>query len=189
MNPASNPYAAPVAGHFPHAAPGAHGLRPYYAALNGDVLVVQKDAALPDVCMKCGTQHGIVRRSAKFQWTPVWARLMLVLCTVPGVIAMLVTTKKAPMQIPLCAPCNARWGQAVAALVVGIVALVGAVLSLRVLDDSGVGGIGFFVVLAGFFALAIGFVRPRMLQAHKIDERNVELKGVHPSAAQTILGG
>ena len=46
----------------------------------------------------------------------------------------------------------------------------------------------FFVVLAAFIGLMLGFVKPRMLQVHKIDDQNVELKGVHPEAARAIAG-
>ena len=175
-----NPYAAPTAPSY------GGGVRSYFATMHGDVLVVQKQAALPPVCMKCGTNHDIQRRSAKFQWTPMWARMMVVLCTIGGAIAMLLTTKKAQLDVPLCAPCNARWGQAVAALVGGIVALVLSIFGIGQLHE--VGGILFVVVLAGFIGLMFAFVRPRMLQVHKIDEQNVELKGVHPAAAQAIVG-
>jgi hypothetical protein len=177
----ANPYSAPAA------APGyGAGVRSYFATMQGDVLVVQKQAALPPVCMKCGTQHDIQRRNAKFQWTPMWARMMVVFCTLGGAIAMLLTTKKAQLDVPLCAPCNARWGQAVAAIVGGIVALVLSIFGIGQLHE--VGGVLFFVVLAAFIGLMLAFVKPRMLQVHKIDEQNVELKGVHPEAARAIVG-
>jgi hypothetical protein len=177
----ANPYAAPTAPAH------AGGVRSYFATMQGEVLVLQKHAtALPAVCMKCGTTHDIQRRSAKFQWTPMWARMMVVLCTIGGAIAMLVTTKKAQLDIPLCAPCNAKWGQAIAATVVGIVALVLSLFGIGQLHE--VGAVVFFVALAGFIGLMLGFVKPRMLQVHKIDDQNVELKGVHPEAARAIVG-
>src|SRR5687767_5717716 len=137
-----NPYAAPTA------APGygAGGVRSYFAAMQGDVLVLQKHApALPGVCMKCGTTHEMQRRNAKFQWTPMWARLLVPFCTIVGAIAMLITTKKAQLDIPLCASCNARWGQAFAAIIGGVVALVLSLFSIQALEQ--VGAVLFFVVL------------------------------------------
>jgi hypothetical protein len=178
----ANPYAAPTAPVH------GGGVRSYFATMQGEVLVLQKQSpALPAVCMKCGTTHDIQRRNAKFQWTPMWARMMVVLCTIGGAIAMLLTTKKAQLDIPLCAPCNARWGQAVAALIGGIVALVLSIFAIGQFHE--VGGILFGVVLVGFIGLALGFVKPRMLQVNKIDDQNVELKGVHPEAARAIVGG
>ena len=187
MSLGSNPYAPPAVASAAYG-PTASGVRSYYAALNGDVLVVQKEAALPPVCMKCGTKHEITRRNAKFQWTPMWARLMIVFCTLPGLIAMLATTKRGRLELPLCVACNARWGQAVAAIVVGIVALVGALLTLRSFDEPAIGAVLFFVGLVAFLGLVLGFAKPRLLQVHKIDERNVELKGFHPDAARVIVG-
>jgi hypothetical protein len=177
----------------PYAAPNPHGSSFGYvngsqATLLGDVLAIRKDAALPDVCMKCGTHDSIVRRQAKFSWTPMWARLSIVLCTIVGLIAMAVTTKRATLSLPLCAPCNARWSSAVVALIVGIVALVGGVFTFRLFDEPAVGGVLFFVCLAGFIGIAIGYVKPRMLQVHKIDDQMIELKGFHPGAARVLTG-
>lgn len=96
------------------------------------------------------------------------------------------TTKKAQLDIPLCASCNTRWGQAFAALIGGVVALVLSLFSIQALEQYG--AFLFFAVLAGFVGLMLGFVKPRMLQVHKIDDQNVELKGVHPEAARAIAG-
>jgi hypothetical protein len=178
-----NPYAAPGAPVGSHGSGGS-------ARLEGDVLVVTKDAAMPSVCIKCGTHDGIMRRQAKFQWTPVWARISIVLCTVGGLIAILVTTKRATLAVPLCVPCNQRWGQAVVALIVGIVALVGSVFLLTTgRDDPTLGFVGFGIAFVAFLVIMLAFVKPRMLQVDKIDDREVRLKGFHPGAGQEIANG
>ncbi len=187
---APNPYAAPEA----HGGPSGHGHGYGYGhggmvSVRGDVLVVQKNAELPPVCMKCGTRDNIVRRQLKLSWTPVWARLSVLVCTLVGLIAMLVTTKRAQLAAPLCAPCNARWSAAIAAIVGGVVALIVGMMSMGAFDEPAIGGLVFFVVLAGFIGLMVGVVKPRTLQVAKIDDHVIELKGVHPVACRAFTGG
>lgn len=177
-----NPYAAPAA------TTGATGI--HYGAgaarLVGDVLVVRKDAALPAVCLKCGARDGVVYRPTNFQWTPVWARLMVVFCTLPGAIAMLVTTKKAALAVPLCPSCNARWSAAKNATVAGVVAILLGVFGFQLVDDRSLLGLALLVTITAFVVAMVGFVRPRMLQVQKIDAQELELKGFHPGAAADI---
>ena len=179
-----NPYAAPAAAPAtpgPHDGAGA-------ARLVGDVLVVRKDAALPAVCLKCGARDGIMHRPAKFQWTPLWARLMVVFCTLPGAIAMLVTTKKAALAVPLCPPCNARWSAARNVTGARVAAILVGVLGSQVLGDPAFFGLALLVTITAFVVAMVAFVRPRMLQVQKIDAQELELKGFHPGAAAEIAG-
>ncbi|MBX3186134.1 MAG: hypothetical protein KF819_03925 [Labilithrix sp.] len=161
----------------------------YHARLAGDVLVVGKGARLPPVCLKCGARDGVSHRHTKFSWTPVWARLSVLLCTLLGLIAILVTTKKGELGVPLCVSCNARWTAGRNAVIGGVVMFVGGILLLRVGDDPTIGfgvlGVGF----VAFLALTLGVARPRMLQVRKIDDQYLELKGFHQGAAREIADG
>lgn len=175
-----NPYAAPGTSGGAAATGGS-------AHLDRDALVVTKDASLPSVCIKCGTHDGIMRRQAKFQWTPMWARLSIVFCTIGGLIAILVTTKRATLSLPLCVHCNQRWGQAVAALIVAVVGLVGSILLLLMgRDAQGLAFGAFGVAFVFFLVVMIAFVKPRMLQVEKIDDAVIRLKGFDPGAGQEI---
>lgn len=160
----------------------------YEARLVGDSLVVSRDAELPSVCLKCGTRDDIVRRDAKFQWTPVWARF-LVFCVI-GAIIMLATTKRASLHVPLCARCNARWGAARAVAIGGVIALVASFLWMRFGDEQPLFGLGLLLAaVAAFVVTAVVYVRPRTLQAKRIDDAEITLKGVAPAAAQEIIDG
>ena len=159
-----------------------------YARLEGDVLVVGRDIEFPSVCIKCGAHKDIERRKAKLQWTPPWARITLI-CGLIGLIVFAVTTKRAELHVPLCPACNKRWTAARNALVGGAIALAASVLALRLVDDpKDLLPLVALVVIA-FVVVAITFARPRMLQARKIDEQYVELKGCHLGAAQEIAEG
>jgi hypothetical protein len=183
---ALNPYAAPSAHGGPHGYGAGTGSP---VTLRGDVLIVPKNAALPNVCMKCGTQENIVRRTAKFSWTPIWARFSILICTVVGLVVIAITTKRGQLSVPLCTPCNARWSSAVVALIAGVVALIAGIMSFSLFDEPAIGAVLFFVSLAGCIGLGVGVVKPRMLQVHKIDDHVIELKGCNPIAARVIVGG
>jgi hypothetical protein len=179
-----NPYAPP-------GGPADPGMRPrggdYHARLDGDVLVVGREARLPSVCLKCASHQDIVHRPSKFQWTPSWARF-LVFCGI-GIVIMLLMTKRAELAVPLCPPCNARWSAARNVLIAGTVLLVLSVVGLRLGDDPGAMLPLVGVVLVAFVIVALVYVKPRMLQVRKIDDQVVELKGCHPGAAQEIAEG
>jgi hypothetical protein len=183
-----NPY-APPGDPTPGTKRGAGGGR-YSARLEGDAretLVVSRDAELPSVCLKCGSHADIMRRTTPLQWTPVWARFLM-FCVI-GLVIMLVTTKRATLQIPLCVPCNARWAAARKASVVGVVAIVGAFIAMRTMDDPMPGLVILGLAVAGFVAFSISFVRPRTLRVKRIDEREIHLADVHPSAAREVVEG
>ena len=161
----------------------------YYARLDGDVLVVGRTTDFPSVCIKCGSHQGVERRAAKFQWTPMWARMSIILCALVGLIAMAITTKRAELQLPLCPPCNKRWTAARNALIGGVIALVASIVALRLGDDPQAFLPLIGVLIVGFIVVSLAYVKPRMLQVRKIDDQFVELKGCHQGAAQEIAEG
>jgi hypothetical protein len=164
----------------------------YSARLEGGHLVVVRDlgAELPSLCMKCGTDDGILLRRVKLQWTPVWARLLM-FCVI-GLVVMLVTTKRVELDVPLCAPCNDRWNAARNVTIVGVAGLIGAFLWLRIASDSDARFAALALlglVACAFVVVLVTFVRPRTLRAIRIDDREITLGGVALRAAQKIMDG
>jgi hypothetical protein len=119
----------------------------------------------------------------------MWARMLIPFCWPAGLIAFLVTTKRGQLAVPLCVPCNGRWTQGVAAIVVGVVLLVGAFLgfSFGGTDDRSLGVAAIAVALVVFLVLALAVARPRMLVVDRIDDTNIYLKGFDPNAAREIV--
>ena len=161
----------------------------YAARFEGAILVVSRDAELPSVCLKCGTHDDIMRRTQAFQWTPVWARLMLPFCALGGLIAMSITRKHASLALPLCVRCNAQWIAARNATIAALVPLIGSFIYLRLTDDRKPALVLLIVSVIGFVALMLAFVRPRMIQADRIDDADVHQKGFHTGAGQEIVDG
>lgn len=178
-----DPYAPPTAQAGGPA--GGGGGRVHLA---GSDLVIEKTAALPPICIKCGNRSDVRSVAKKFQWSPTWARLMIVFCTIGGIIAMLVTQKKAELLLPLCGPCDARWKAARNATIVGVVVIVAAFLGARLSDDPSVFGVAVLGGIAVFVALMVAYVRPRVITVTKIDDAAVYCRGFSPDAAREMTG-
>lgn len=161
--------------------------RGYDARLEKGAVVLSHDPDLPAVCMKCGSHDTITRESRMFHWRPTWARYLL-MCGI-GLFVMLITTQSASLEIPLCPACTQRWQTARTAQIAGVLAIaVGfAILMLVSLENKRIGLAVFLATVAAFVALTFTFVRQRMLRASAIDEDEIGLLGVHPTAIDEIL--
>src|SRR4051794_16880270 len=112
-----NPYAPPQAGPSPYyGGPSA----PFFARAEGENLVVSKTAFLPSVCVKCGAREPvpIQRRRTNYVFIPWYGRFF-------GLLGMLLTQKKATLEMPICPPCSARRSQAVIVMWLVTLAIIG----------------------------------------------------------------
>jgi hypothetical protein len=112
---------------------------------------------------------------------------MVVLCTMPGVILMLIVRKTAKMLIPLCGECDARWRAAKAWTIAAIVILLAAIAFPYVLREPGLLLIGFLLGLGAFLGILLGVVNPALLRARRIDAEKITIVGVHERAARYIV--
>jgi hypothetical protein len=160
------------------------------ARIEGGYLVFNKNAALPDICLKCGARDGIVRRTQTFTYTPPWVFALLVFCNIGGLFAMLVTMKKAKLNLPLCAMCNRRWRAARFAVGLSVALLVSPlIVFFAAIDSPNAGPLMLLLLgigLLSFIVVTATFVRPRMLRARSIDDTTIRLSGVDPNAALAI---
>ena len=163
--------------------------RGYDARLEKRALVLSHDPELPAVCMKCGSHDGVTREPKMFHWRPIWSRYLLV-CGI-GLFIMMLTTVRASLEIPLCPKCYARWSTGRAVQVGGMVLIVAALAAFTLIPaDLGAKRIGlaaFLATIAAYVAINTTFVRKRMLRPSAIDEKEIGLLGVHPTAIDEIL--
>lgn len=187
-----NPYAPPQqqwGAPPPGYGPPPTGM-PGQARFEGDQLVVVKNAQLPHVCLKCGTRDQVQKVKKKFQWTPVWARMLVLVCTPAALVAMLVTQKRGELDVPLCARCKSRWTSAILALVGAVLLLIvspfGFALAPR---EPAVGIIFFFLAFAAFFVILFAVMRPRILHLVKIDDNEIWFKNFDKNGAEAAVRG
>lgn len=184
--PPANPYAPPQAMGGAYA-PAAAG--PFVAWMEGANLVVQKEAPLPDACMKCGASSIVERRNQRFVFTPPWVIVIFLVSPIIGAVVALIVQKKGRLHLPLCAEHARRWKQGILFMWLGvgwlIVAMIlGAIALGNELPEAGVP-----LFISSFVGIIVAAVmnKDRFLRAKKIDEQTISLSGVDPNAAQAIL--
>jgi hypothetical protein len=170
-----NPYEAPKAEVAP-----SSGFRETGAGLwrNGSLLVMRKDAWLPDRCVKCNAPAEARRLRRNLSWhAPGWYILVLFNVLI-YLIAALIVRKTARIEIGLC---QGHWFRRRRAIAVGWVAVLAGMgmffygLSTAEPGMSLVGG------LVAFFGLITGVVGSQTVVATRIDETYAWLKKVHPA--------
>ncbi|MCA9645886.1 MAG: hypothetical protein H6718_27475 [Polyangiaceae bacterium] len=181
-----NPYAPPESEAAP-ADPEVDGGGRYHAEQDGDNLVIDKTATFPKVCLKCGSKEVTSFQDHLFQYNPPYVFILIFLCTLPGLIAMLVLRKTAKMVIPLCSECDARWRSGKVMAMVGIGVLLLGILGPYFLGSPEMLLLGFLVGIGAFLAIIFLKVNPAMLRARKIDDSRVTIIGIHPDATRVIL--
>ncbi len=185
MQPTYNPYAPPTTAIQP-GAPGSGGFTAY---VDGDKLVVQKEAPLPPVCLKCGAHGATERRRQRFVWNPPWLIVLVLISWLLGLIVMLIVQKKGALDLPLCVACAKRWKRGV--LFFGLSA-VGLLLSLvagvvaAAASEPIFGVLVVILALAGFIVLVVK-MRGRFISSTRVDDRLIWLRGVHLDALTAVI--
>jgi hypothetical protein len=182
--PAPNPYAPPQA---PMAAP-VYGQMPYGAPpsayVEGKLLVAANGSPLPAMCMKCGG-HPTNWRPVRYQYTPPWAFLVL------GWIGILIFSKRASFQMPLCQQHLAEWKKW--NLIAGLSWIPGVILWVLGAGIAGASGdVGAVLLLLGIPLFFVGLITCLIIRSRKIvmptkiDNTHSWLRGVHPVVLQAV---
>lgn len=177
-----NPYAALEA----EIALGPHSQDESGVWRDGNLLVMSKDAVLPDRCLKCNTPAGGYKLKRNLSWHHPFY-FALVVSPLIYLIVALIVRKTAKVLIPVCDHHRRRRtrGIIVACLltVLGVMTMVSGIASLRGIAQGSGAYVGYFlfgglgVILGGL----IYAIRCEVVALPKrIDTRFVWLKNVDP---------
>ncbi|MEM9825072.1 MAG: hypothetical protein AAF958_00705 [Planctomycetota bacterium] len=181
-----NPYAEPPAEVNPYAAPSAESywIQPGDASSvwrSGKVLVMRKDAVLPDVCIKSNEATDGFRLKRKLFWHHPAIFLSVLLNLILYAILATVLGKRATIHIGLSETWRRKRHKRIWIAWSGVLAGAGIFVSAFFLQDPDVGvpvGILGFLTLLGF--AIFGAVSARLVRVKKIDQDNIYLLGAHP---------
>ncbi len=189
MSDQANPYAAPKAASMPGAPPVT--TTPSLAGLwrENYLLVMHKDAALPNICVKSGvpvTQPGIQR---KFSWHHPALALLILLSPLIYIIVALVASKKANVVVPL-SPIEREkrstgmkigWGLGLT----GLAMFIGGIVLIANANPNQGSGLGVILLISGILLALIGLVyganKAKIMSPTKITATHAWFKGVHPN--------
>ena len=181
----SNPYAAPAADISVSPVPcdSWDGLW-----RDGKNLVMHKQAALPNVCVKSGVETNETGIPRKLTWHPPWIAVTILLGLLVYVVLALILTKRAKIRIPLCKQKRSERRTRLALWwFAGLAGLAGVTGSLYLIatssdDMAGLRAVGLLLsFLSVFTGLLAGQSTSRILRPTKITDTHVWLRGVHES--------
>ncbi|MFK7930763.1 MAG: hypothetical protein AB8H79_21450 [Myxococcota bacterium] len=173
-----NPFSAPEAG--PGGVLGTSGTDNSW--IEGKNLVVPKDAVLPLVCAKCGSEEDVQHVRLKMAWVPMWVRLTILLSPLVMLILWFIFQKKADLQVGLCETHRTRRNLS---RVIGGVITVGGILAgmvgcfmIDIIEEVALIGIfaGLMGVVVGVVVLAVGAV---VLRVTKVTDTHAYVAGAN----------
>lgn len=181
-----NPYAPPQADLAPGLpAPTAPSLAEGLWRSN-DVLVMQKQAVLPDRCLSCNRPTSY-RWSKTFYWSSPWLRLLMPWLLIWAIVTVAVR-KKADLAVPLCPEHDEKRRRSTTLswllLAAGLVLFCGSFA----LIDSNEGLFGVLLLLGVLVMVISALVSSNAspVQPKKIDDYYVWLKKVSPELLRTL---
>src|SRR5690349_13863852 len=138
---------------------------------DGKTLVMDRNAVLPDRCVKCNEAAEGYRRKLTFQHVSNTAHFAF------GAFAYAMA-KRATIEVPLC-----QRHRRTSAMTVGLVSLAVLILSFAVLSQPGQTSIPLLLLaVAGLIGGVVGLLKAlfgmRLLRATKVTDTHVWLRGV-----------
>lgn len=168
---------------------------------DGKVLYIPAGAELPDFCLRCNAPAEGYRKKVKLSWHPPALLLLIFLGLLPYAIVALIMTKKARVQVPLCAKHRASWTMLATVGLLLLLAAIGVFIALAVMDSHRTGagkgildqalgsGACLLFPLAGVGGIVLLFLGIRRVSPQKIDEfGNAWIKGVSPAFLDQHVG-
>jgi len=174
----SNPYAPTL--NAPPAGPQGQIFR------KGKVLVMHRDATLPDICIKSNEPTDGYRLKRKLSWHNPWIALAILINVLIYLLIAIIVSKRATVMIPLSEHWrNLRRQRIRNAWILCLGGPILFVVGIAVMDQgpnaNPVGGLCLLVgVLIFLFGLLYAMFRTRVVTPVMIDDQFVHLKGAHP---------
>jgi hypothetical protein len=174
-DPKFNPYQAPkvVPVRGPWLDSGGQGIW-----RDGNLLIMEKTATLPDLCVKCAADARGYRLKRDLSWHPSLYYLLIIVCNIlVYAIVALIVRKTARIYVGLCDHHRRR---RLRGILIGWFAALGGIAAIvagSAYLDSGWGpliGVGAGLIL---FGLVAGLLFGQVITAKKIDDRFVWMKG------------
>lgn len=154
---------------------------------DGNILVVPTGCALPATCVKCGESASVRFLAKTFRWHSSWLYLLILPGLIFYAIAVLITQKKARIEVPFC-EVHRTWRKRM--YIAGTALLVGFVpvsLLLASLELSG-GWVALTAIAMAFAGLVVLAIVGSSLTPVYIDEARAELKGAGEQFLSSLPG-
>jgi phosphoglycerol transferase MdoB-like AlkP superfamily enzyme len=172
-----NPYAPPVAAGGGVAVGSPSGWR-----IEGETLIVDKGATLPNVCLYDGTPVAGGPTQKTLTWVPQWVTILVLLSPLIYIIAYFIAKKTGAVAYYLSEEAKRRRTTGIVLLVASVVVLLAFIFIGAAMDTPAMVLVGF---VAFFVLLIVGALRTKTFMLTKIDEHNLYFK-LKPAAAEAF---
>lgn len=139
-------------------------------------LVMDKNAVLPDRCVKCNESARGVRLKRKLSWHHPILYLLILGAALFYLIVAMVVRKTAKFEIGICERHLQKRRQAI---LITWVLIIGSIVAFFVAVAWDTGALALLGVLLFFVGLIYGLTAARIVAPAKIDDRYVWLRGVN----------
>ncbi|WP_146576152.1 hypothetical protein [Neorhodopirellula pilleata] len=152
----------------------------------GRILIMHRDATLPDICFKSNEPTAGYRLRRKLSWHNQWIALAILLNVLIYLLIAIIVSKRATVMIPLSDHWRVlrrkRIRNAWVLCLGGPILFVAGIMMMGQGPDAELAGS--FCLMAGglilLFGLFYAIFRTRLVTPVMIDEHFVHLKGAHP---------
>jgi hypothetical protein len=154
----------------------------------------EADGELPDVCMCCGEESTVTKKK-NMSWCPPWVGFLILVAWPVWLIVMILMTKRATLQAPLCDQHKNHWlirtlivaGSGVLFALMAVLGFIGfAVLDPRVGEQFGwigcLGGIGLFVT----WIIILIVCQNTAIRPKEITDDEITLQGVSDAFVEAL---
>jgi hypothetical protein len=145
---------------------------------SGKLLVMRKQALLPDRCVKCNQPANGFRLRRNLSWHSPWLFLLLVVAWLVYIIVAAVTSKKARIEIGLCEEHRRIRSRDLLIAWLAVAAALGSFVMAGIFNPGWPYALTGTVLLLG--AIIYGVARVPQVQPKRIDDQFVWLNGVAP---------
>ncbi|MBV8555365.1 MAG: hypothetical protein JO116_07360 [Planctomycetaceae bacterium] len=148
---------------------------------SGKLLVMTKDAALPDRCVRCNQPADGLRLRRNLSWHPAAWFLLLAISPLLYIIVALIVRKTAKIEVGLCEEHRARRRRAITMGWLVSLAGIALMLGLGVAVPDQYTGMGILIgVVILFIGILYGVIGAQVTPPKRIDKRFVWLSRVSP---------
>jgi MFS family permease len=152
---------------------------------DGKNLVMNKDAALPARCVKCGEPVAALSLKRKLTWhSPWWYVLVLVNLLIYALVAVIIS-KRATIHVGLC---DRHRGRRKLLMTSAWLVVATAIVMLFLAAGANANS-GLWVALGVLGLLVsgiLGVIASRVVMPKRITKERIWLAGIHPSILETL---
>lgn len=149
---------------------------------DNDILIMHKNATLPDRCIKCGDYTNGLRLKKNLRWFSPYYYLLLLVNSIVFIVVASIASKRATVEFPICPKHHESRNKA---MMISWAVIGAGILSMFLIRYETIFLlIGILVLFTGLISI---IVTSKVVDIKKIDDQHVWLKGVNKTFLEQFI--